>query len=101
MQSATGEGRAVVSRACEDDELSSGKAGTVAHGRRAGGDGEPASCNEEFVEWKDRREDGKANALERGDRRAGGGTDFTEIQDPQPRRGDAEENETLTADFRG
>src|SRR6185312_2354655 len=56
LQSAAGERRTVVSRPREDDELPAGEAGGTADGRRAGGDSEPVSGDEQLAERTDYRE---------------------------------------------
>ena len=66
MQGAAGEGREVVPRAREDDELQAGKAGAGTDGRRERGDGEPASGDAEPAERKDHGKDGRADAMECG-----------------------------------
>src|SRR6185312_10084067 len=71
LQSAAGERRTVVSRAREDDELPAGEAGDTADGRRAGGDGECVSRDEQPAGGPDNREDRRIDVVERVDRGSG------------------------------
>src|SRR6185312_4691480 len=61
------DGRTLVPRAREDDELQAGEAGDSADGRRAGGDGEPVPGDTEPSGREDQREDRRVVVVERCD----------------------------------